>query len=279
MSPALTPARFLALFPARFLAFFPCPCPFPRPFPCPFPLFPCPFPLCPPQLWRIEQAESRTLSTKNLQITVVTDLHNLSSRHLYRPTLKFFADTEKIVEDYYPEFIYRVLIIRAPAIFNLLYGMVKHVFDADTLARFEVVPGDPLPRLLDFFSKVRRFCTRTAPFLLFHARTRPPSLIPARPSTHRSPHPPSLIPARRPSLTPNPAFACAPQFCLCLRTPPLPLLAHPTPAFACAPLPCLCLRTPTLPLLAHPDPAFVCAPQPCLSLRTLTLRTLSLRMP
>ena len=107
------------------------------------------------QLWRLEEAESRTLSTTHLQITVVTDLHNLSSRHLYRPALKFYADTEKMVEDYYPEFQYKVLIIRAPAIFGLLFGMVKHVFDADTLAKFEVVPGDPLPRLLDFMSKVR----------------------------------------------------------------------------------------------------------------------------
>ena len=88
--------------------------------------------------------------TKSWQILVVTDVSGLSTKHLYRPGLKFFADTEKMIEDHYPELLFKVLIIRPPRIFNLLYGMVKHTFDPVTRAKFELVSTEPLPRLSEF---------------------------------------------------------------------------------------------------------------------------------
>ena len=85
---------------------------------------------------------------------MVTDVGSLSSRHLYRPGLKYFSDTEKMIEDHYPELLYKVLIIRPPRIFNLLYGMVKHTFDPVTRAKFELVSGDPLARMAEVIDKV-----------------------------------------------------------------------------------------------------------------------------
>ena len=115
------------------------------------------------QLWRVEEVDQKARKTDSYQITVVTDMWNLSSRHLYRPGLQYFADTEKMVEDFYPELLYKVLIIRPPRIFNLLYNMVKHAFDPVTRAKFEVVAGEPLQRLCEVMSKVSRIRPRGGP--------------------------------------------------------------------------------------------------------------------
>jgi hypothetical protein len=103
----------------------------------------------------VEEVNEKAKATPTWQITVVTDMSGLSSRHLYRPGLKYFAETEKMVEDYYPELLYHVHIIRPPRIFNLIYGMVKHAFDPVTRAKFEMVPGDALAHLAAHMDKVR----------------------------------------------------------------------------------------------------------------------------
>ena len=99
------------------------------------------------QLWRLEKTDRMARETKDWQITVITDMTGLSTRHLYKPALKYFVETEKMMEDHYPELLHHVYIVNTPRIFNLLYNMVKHAFDPVTRAKFEIVSGDAFKRL------------------------------------------------------------------------------------------------------------------------------------
>ena len=93
-------------------------------------------------------------ATPRWQITAVSDMQGLSSKHLYRPGMKYFAETERMAEDYYPELLAKVHVIHAPRIFNMMWEMLRHAFDPVTQSKFEVVAGDPLPHLVEYIDKV-----------------------------------------------------------------------------------------------------------------------------
>ncbi len=71
------------------------------------------------------------------------------------------------VQDNYPEMLGRICIINAPAVFRMLWGMVKGMIDARTQQKIEV--GAPQRRQLTPWGHKR---TRR-PRLVLHAATRP----------------------------------------------------------------------------------------------------------
>ena len=65
------------------------------------------------------------------QFTCVFDLQGLSARHMRPGLLPVLGYLSRIIQDTYPEIVKRVLIIRAPSIFKMIWGLVKHFFDPE----------------------------------------------------------------------------------------------------------------------------------------------------
>lgn len=53
------------------------------------------------------------------------DLEGLSLRHLWRPGIKALLRMIEVVEDNYPETLGRLLIVRAPRVFPVLWTLVR----------------------------------------------------------------------------------------------------------------------------------------------------------
>lgn len=73
----------------------------------------------------------RRQGRKIRDITVVYDLQGLSSRHLDPRVLDWFKSHMKITTDYYPGPVKRVIVIRAPSIFRVMWSLAKHVFNRE----------------------------------------------------------------------------------------------------------------------------------------------------
>lgn len=52
------------------------------------------------------------------------------------------ARVMQIDQDYYPELMHKALIINAPTSFRIIWGLVKHLLDARTQEKIEVVGSD-----------------------------------------------------------------------------------------------------------------------------------------
>lgn len=57
--------------------------------------------------------------------TLLVDLEGLNMRHLWRPGIKALLRIIEIVEANYPETMGRVLIIRAPRVFPILWTLIS----------------------------------------------------------------------------------------------------------------------------------------------------------
>jgi CRAL/TRIO domain len=62
---------------------------------------------------------------KVTQFTVIFDLQGLSSRHLRPGLIPTCGHLARLLQDTYPELVKRVLIINAPSIFKMIWGLVK----------------------------------------------------------------------------------------------------------------------------------------------------------
>lgn len=67
--------------------------------------------------------------------TCLVDLEGLNMRHLWRPGVKALLRIIEVVEDNYPETLGRLLIVRAPRVFPVLWTLVGEIWIAgsDTL--------------------------------------------------------------------------------------------------------------------------------------------------
>ena len=64
------------------------------------------------------------------RITIIEDCHGISlSTHLNRQLLNAYSDVMRLDQDNYPETAKRLLIIRTPVIFRLVWSIIKHFFD------------------------------------------------------------------------------------------------------------------------------------------------------
>lgn len=60
--------------------------------------------------------------------TCLVDLEGLNMRHLWRPGVKALLRIIEVVEANYPETLGRLLILRAPRVFPVLWTLVRIIF-------------------------------------------------------------------------------------------------------------------------------------------------------
>ncbi|XP_039979510.1 SEC14-like protein 1 [Xiphias gladius] len=74
--------------------------------------------------------------------TCLVDLEGLNMRHLWRPGVKALLRIIEMVEANYPETLGRLLILRAPRVFPVLWTLVSPLIDENTRKKFLVYAGN-----------------------------------------------------------------------------------------------------------------------------------------
>ncbi|XP_053707520.1 SEC14-like protein 1 isoform X1 [Synchiropus splendidus] len=74
--------------------------------------------------------------------TCLLDLEGLNMRHLWRPGVKALLRIIEVVEANYPETLGRLLILRAPRVFPVLWTLVSPLIDENTRKKFLVFAGN-----------------------------------------------------------------------------------------------------------------------------------------
>lgn len=104
--------------------------------------------------WVDEYEASRGKCIKD--ITVIFDLQGLSLTRHYHPTvLAWFQSHMQMTDLYYPGPIKRIIVIRAPAIFRMIWGIVKHFFPQCSRDKM-IFPGNNYLEVLDKYMDVDR---------------------------------------------------------------------------------------------------------------------------
>ena len=73
--------------------------------------------------------------------TCIVDLDALSMRHLWRPGIRMLLRIIECVEANYPETMCRLLIVRAPRVFPVLWTLVSPFIDENTSRKFLIYGG------------------------------------------------------------------------------------------------------------------------------------------
>lgn len=74
--------------------------------------------------------------------TCLVDLEGLNMRHLWRPAIKALLRMIEVVGANYPETLGRLLIIRAPRVFPVLWTLVSPFIDENTRKKFLIYAGN-----------------------------------------------------------------------------------------------------------------------------------------
>ncbi|XP_015801446.1 SEC14-like protein 1 [Nothobranchius furzeri] len=74
--------------------------------------------------------------------TCLVDLEGLNMRHLWRPGVKALLRIIEVVEANYPETLGRLLILRAPRVFPVLWTLVSPLINENTRKKFLVYAGN-----------------------------------------------------------------------------------------------------------------------------------------
>lgn len=88
--------------------------------------------------------------------TCLVDLEGLNMRHLWRPGVKALLRIIEVVEANYPETLGRLLILRAPRVFPVLWTLVSPFIDDNTRRKFLIYAGNDYQGpggLLDYIDK------------------------------------------------------------------------------------------------------------------------------
>ncbi|KAK3520410.1 hypothetical protein QTP70_024160 [Hemibagrus guttatus] len=74
--------------------------------------------------------------------TCLVDLEGLTMRHLWRPGIKALLRIIEVVEANYPETLGRLLILRAPRVFPVLWTLISPFIDENTRKKFLIYAGN-----------------------------------------------------------------------------------------------------------------------------------------
>uniref|UniRef100_A0A3Q3AVG4 SEC14 like lipid binding 1 n=1 Tax=Kryptolebias marmoratus TaxID=37003 RepID=A0A3Q3AVG4_KRYMA len=88
--------------------------------------------------------------------TCLVDLEGLNMRHLWRPGVKALLRIIEVVEANYPETLGRLLILRAPRVFPVLWTLVSPFIDENTRKKFLIYAGNDYQGpggLVDYINK------------------------------------------------------------------------------------------------------------------------------
>uniref|UniRef100_A0A1B6BXY7 CRAL-TRIO domain-containing protein n=1 Tax=Clastoptera arizonana TaxID=38151 RepID=A0A1B6BXY7_9HEMI len=91
---------------------------------------------------RLADEATRSCGKPILTWCLLVDLEGLNMRHLWRPGIKALLRIIEIVEANYPETLGRVLIIRAPRVFPILWTLVSTFIDDITRSKFLFYGGN-----------------------------------------------------------------------------------------------------------------------------------------
>ncbi|XP_006090450.1 SEC14-like protein 5 [Myotis lucifugus] len=86
--------------------------------------------------------------------TCLVDLEGLNMRHLWRPGVKALLRMIEVVEDHYPETLGRLLIVRAPRVFPVLWTLISPFINENTRQKFLIYSGSNYPGgLVDYLDR------------------------------------------------------------------------------------------------------------------------------
>ncbi|CAG0891982.1 unnamed protein product [Darwinula stevensoni] len=97
--------------------------------------------ICEEGLWKTEEA-TRALGKPIGTWTLLVDLDGLNMRHLWRPGVRALLRIIEVVEANYPETMGRVLIVRAPRVFPVLWTLISTFIDDNTRLKFLFYSGN-----------------------------------------------------------------------------------------------------------------------------------------
>lgn len=98
-------------------------------------------------VFEIAPAAALTGGSKCFQSTVLIDMEGVGVSTLTGEVRQIMGKVMSIDQDYYPELMHKALIINAPASFRVIWSLVKHLLDARTQDKIEVLPVDYKPIL------------------------------------------------------------------------------------------------------------------------------------
>ena len=91
---------------------------------------------------RLTEEASHRLNRPISTWSMLLDLEGLNMRHLWRPGMKALLHIIEICEANYPETLGRVLIIRAPRVFPIMWTLVSPLIDETSRGKFLFYGGN-----------------------------------------------------------------------------------------------------------------------------------------
>jgi hypothetical protein len=98
---------------------------------------------------KIAPAASIASGNHQSQSLILIDMEGVGVSTITGEVRTIMGKVMAIDQDYYPELMYKALIINAPTTFRVIWSMVKYLLDARTQAKIEVLPVDYRPQLLE----------------------------------------------------------------------------------------------------------------------------------
>eukprot|EP00451_Oxyrrhis_marina_P029234 CAMPEP_0204379644 /NCGR_PEP_ID=MMETSP0469-20131031/52759_1 /ASSEMBLY_ACC=CAM_ASM_000384 /TAXON_ID=2969 /ORGANISM="Oxyrrhis marina" /LENGTH=227 /DNA_ID=CAMNT_0051371157 /DNA_START=20 /DNA_END=703 /DNA_ORIENTATION=+ len=88
----------------------------------------------------IDEHMMRTGRAGSGSLTIVEDLQGLNSSQFHLGGFAKFGLCARIGEDYFPELVKKIVVVRAPWIFSAMWKIVQLFFDEGTRAKIDFVP-------------------------------------------------------------------------------------------------------------------------------------------
>lgn len=101
---------------------------------------------------QIAPAATVAAGAPRYQSVVLIDMDGVGVATLTGEVRSIMGKIMAIDQDYYPELMYKALIINAPTSFRVIWSMVKYLLDARTQEKIEVLPVDYLPTLMKYIA-------------------------------------------------------------------------------------------------------------------------------
>lgn len=96
------------------------------------------------------EAMSEKLGKPCTGLTVVFDMDNVGSKHMWKPGLDMYLYLVQVLEDNYPEMMKRLFVINAPTLFPVLYKLVKPLLSEDMKNKIFVLGSDFKDTLMEY---------------------------------------------------------------------------------------------------------------------------------
>ncbi|KRX83646.1 Retinal-binding protein, partial [Trichinella sp. T6] len=76
------------------------------------------------------------------QAIYILDLKGIGSQHLWKPGVDIFLQIASNLEQHAPEILYKLYVINAPSIFNMIYSIIRPVLDENTKRKIQILGDD-----------------------------------------------------------------------------------------------------------------------------------------